>query len=37
MEIKAIIGGNNLNPVGEVANRKELLDKAFEIGKELLL
>ncbi|ADQ05535.1 NADPH-dependent FMN reductase [Caldicellulosiruptor owensensis OL] len=36
MEIKAIIGNNNLNPAGEVANRKELLEKAFEVGKEIV-
>lgn len=36
MEIKAIIGGNNLNPVGEVKNRKDLLEKAFEVGKKIV-
>jgi|YelNatPaOPRAMG01_1025707.scaffolds.fasta_scaffold00665_4 multimeric flavodoxin WrbA len=36
MEIKGIIGGNNLNPLGEVLKRRELLEKAYEMGKEIM-
>lgn len=34
MDVKAIIGANNLNPTGAVNDKKELLEKAFEIGRE---
>ncbi|KUK13787.1 MAG: NADPH-dependent FMN reductase [bacterium 42_11] len=35
MEVKAIVGDNNLNTEGEVRKRKELLKEAYSIGQEL--
>lgn len=36
MEVKGIVGGNNLNELGAVRARKELLDRAFSLGQELV-
>lgn len=36
MDVKAIIGANNLNPIGAVNERKGVLEKAFEVGKEIV-
>jgi len=36
MDIKAIIGANNLNPIGAVNERKDVLERAFEVGKEIV-
>lgn len=36
MNVEAIVGGNNLNPLGAVRDRKELLDMAYEAGVSLV-
>ncbi|TZE82624.1 flavodoxin family protein [Calorimonas adulescens] len=36
MDVKAIVGANNLNHVGAVNNRKDVLERAFEVGKEIV-
>lgn len=36
MDVKAIIGDNNLNPLGAVNERKDVLQRAFEVGEALV-
>ncbi|MGB9814304.1 MAG: hypothetical protein ACPLRZ_08420 [Thermovenabulum sp.] len=36
MDVKAIIGANNLNSFGAVNDRKDVLERAFEAGKEIV-
>jgi len=36
MDVKGIIGGNGLNELGAVKNRREVLERAFELGKEIV-
>lgn len=36
MDIKAIVGGNCLNPLGSVKEREDLLKTAYEAGKSLV-
>ncbi|NLG85484.1 MAG: flavodoxin family protein [Firmicutes bacterium] len=36
IEVKGIVGGNGLNELGAVRRRKELLEEAFRLGKELV-
>ncbi|MBC7217638.1 MAG: flavodoxin family protein [Candidatus Caldatribacterium sp.] len=36
MEVQGIVGGNGLNELGAVKDRKDLLDRAFALGQELL-
>ncbi|MCF6097156.1 flavodoxin family protein [Thermovorax subterraneus] len=36
MDVKAIIGGNNLNPLGAVNEREDLLQTAYEAGELLV-
>lgn len=36
IKIKGIVGGNGLNELGAVKQRRELLERAFQLGKELV-
>lgn len=36
MDVKAIVGANNLNPIGAINDRKDVLERAFEAGKEIV-
>ncbi len=35
IEVKGIVGGNGLNELGAVKERKDILERAFQLGREL--
>ncbi|NLY36548.1 MAG: flavodoxin family protein [Tissierellia bacterium] len=37
VHVKGIVGGNNMNELGAVRQRKELLETAYHLGKELVV
>lgn len=37
IEVKGIVGGNGLNELGAIKQRHDLLEKAFQLGRELVV